>query len=138
MIDHAKKQITLSSGFDFGYLVKIAQQEGFAGAESFAGIPGTIGGAICGNAGAYGRSISDLLVSCDILTKDGKVQTVDKEFMQFDYRMSRAKKEPIVINNPVEINDTKILESYKKSDSLEQAIDSYWRSKISGAKKAKK
>lgn len=121
-IDHEKNQIKLSSGFDFSYLVKIAQQEGFSGAESFAGIPGTIGGAICGNAGAYGKSISDLLISCDVMTMDGKVQTVDKEFMQFEYRMSRAKKEPIVILSGVfqlEAGDKKEIQA-KIDDILQQ------------------
>lgn len=121
-IDHEKHQIKLSSGFDFSYLVKIAQQEGFSGAESFAGIPGTIGGAICGNAGAYGKSISDLLISCDVMTMDGKVQTVDKEFMQFEYRMSRAKKEPIVILSGVfqlEAGDKKEIQA-KIDDILQQ------------------
>lgn len=122
LIDHEKHQIKLSSGFDFSYLVKIAQQEGFSGAESFAGIPGTIGGAICGNAGAYGKSISDLLISCDVMTMDGKVQTVDKEFMQFEYRMSRAKKEPIVILSGVfqlEAGDKKEIQA-KIDDILQQ------------------
>lgn len=121
-IDHEKHQIKLSSGFDFSYLVKIAQQEGFSCAESFAGIPGTIGGAICGNAGAYGKSISDLLISCDVMTMDGKVQTVDKEFMQFEYRMSRAKKEPIVILSGVfqlEAGDKKEIQA-KIDDILQQ------------------
>lgn len=96
-IDKAKKQIKISSGFELAHLVSMAQQEGFAGAESFAGIPGSIGGAICGNAGAYGRSVSDILVSCEVLTPEGERKFVDKEFLQFDYRMSRIKKEPFVV-----------------------------------------
>lgn len=96
-VDEEKCQIRLSSGFDFSHLVATAQKHGLSGAESFAGIPGSIGGAICGNAGAYGRSISDIMINCDILTSEGMIQTVDKEFLQFDYRMSRVKKEPIIV-----------------------------------------
>lgn len=100
-IDNDKKQIKLSSGYPLSHLVKLAQNHGYEGAETFAGIPGSIGGAICGNAGAYGKSISDILVTCDILTNDGKIQTVDKKYLQFDYRMSRIKKEPIVVLSAV-------------------------------------
>lgn len=100
-IDNEKCQIRLSTGFEFSDLVNIAQREGFAGAESFAGIPGTLGGAVCGNAGAYGKSISDLLINCDILTADGEVITVDNSYMQFDYRMSRTKREPLIVLSAV-------------------------------------
>lgn len=100
-INYDKKQIRISSGFELGHLVSVAQHEGFAGAESFAGIPGTVGGAICGNAGAYGKSVSDILVSCDLLDKDGKIITVDKSYLQFDYRMSRIKKEALVVLSAV-------------------------------------
>lgn len=101
LIDKDKHQLKLSSGFPLSKLVEFAKNESLTGAETFAGIPGSIGGAICGNAGAYGRSISDILVSCDILTYDGKIQTVDKSYLQFDYRMSRIKKEPMVVLSAV-------------------------------------
>ena len=100
-VDREKYQLKLSSGFPLAKLVEIAEHESFTGAEAFAGIPGSLGGAICGNAGAYGQSISDILVSCDILNEDGKIQTVDKSYLQFDYRMSRIKKEPIIVLSAV-------------------------------------
>ena len=100
-VDKEKHQIKLSSGYLLSRLVDVALHEGLAGAESFAGIPGSVGGAICGNAGAYGKSISDILISCDILTNDGKIQTVDKSFLQFEYRMSRIKKEPMIVLSAV-------------------------------------
>lgn len=100
-IDKEKYLIKISSGFPLAKLVEIAQNEAFEGAETFAGIPGSIGGAICGNAGAYGKSISDILVNCDIINSDGKKQTVDKSYLQFDYRMSRIKKEPIIVLSAV-------------------------------------
>lgn len=100
-IDKEKKQIKLASGFSLSELVNLAKNESMAGAESFAGIPGSIGGAICGNAGAYGKSISDILLTCDIYTPEGEIQTVDKSYLQFEYRMSRIKKEPIVVLSAV-------------------------------------
>ncbi len=118
-VDKEKMQIKLSSGFPLSKLVDIALNESFAGAEFFAGIPGSIGGAICGNAGAYGKSISDILVSCDIIDSEGKIRTVDKTYLQFDYRMSRVKKEPIVVLSAVfQLKDGDKKEIQSKIDEI--------------------
>lgn len=121
-INREKKEIFMSSGFPLSRLVQIAQNEGFEGAESFAGIPGSIGGAICGNAGAYGKSISDILTECTIINAEGKIQTVDKSYLQFDYRMSKIKKEPIVVLSAVfkfKTGDKKLIQQ-KIDEILEQ------------------
>ncbi|QHI70769.1 UDP-N-acetylmuramate dehydrogenase [Tichowtungia aerotolerans] len=55
------------------------------------GIPGTVGGGIAGNAGAFGRQIGDHLVSAEILTLDGTVLSVSREELEFSYRHSRLK-----------------------------------------------
>ncbi|MDD3147976.1 MAG: UDP-N-acetylmuramate dehydrogenase [Candidatus Riflebacteria bacterium] len=96
-VDENSHQITISSGYDFEDLVELAQKHGLAGVESFAGIPGSIGGAIYGNAGAYGRCIADVLVDARILCPDGVVKTVDNSFFRFDYRSSRLKTDPHII-----------------------------------------
>ncbi len=96
-LDHESRQVTLSSGLELEFLVDLAHQLGLSGVESFAGIPGSIGGAIYGNAGAYGRCVADILIDAQILFPDGSVQTVPNSFFQFDYRCSRLKKEPYII-----------------------------------------
>ncbi|HOI92872.1 MAG TPA: UDP-N-acetylmuramate dehydrogenase [Candidatus Rifleibacterium sp.] len=96
-VDAEKHQISISSGYDFEYLVELAQRNGLAGVESFAGIPGSIGGAIYGNAGAYGRCIADVLIDARVLCPDGSIQTVDNSFFGFDYRTSRLKTDPHII-----------------------------------------
>ncbi|HKL22653.1 MAG TPA: FAD-binding protein, partial [Tichowtungia sp.] len=55
------------------------------------GIPGTVGGGIAGNAGAFGRQIGDHLISAEILAPDGSVRTVHSEELEFSYRHSRLK-----------------------------------------------
>jgi UDP-N-acetylmuramate dehydrogenase len=96
-VDHESRQISLSSGLDLEFLVELAHQLGMSGVECFAGIPGSLGGAIFGNAGAYGRSISDVLIDAQVLFPDGSIQTVSNSFFQFDYRTSRLKREPYIV-----------------------------------------
>jgi len=55
------------------------------------GIPGTVGGGIAGNAGAFGRQIGDPLVSIELLELDGGVRTVTANDLDFSYRHSRLK-----------------------------------------------
>ena len=55
------------------------------------GIPGTVGGGIAGNAGAFGRQMGDHLISADILGLDGTARTVTPEELDFSYRHSNLK-----------------------------------------------
>lgn len=55
------------------------------------GIPGTVGGGIAGNAGAFGRQIGDHLVSAEILDLDGGIRTVSRNKLHFAYRHSILK-----------------------------------------------
>ncbi|MBU1107188.1 MAG: UDP-N-acetylmuramate dehydrogenase [Candidatus Riflebacteria bacterium] len=96
-VDHESRQISLSSGLDLEFLVELAHHLGMSGVECFTGIPGSLGGAIYGNAGAYGRSIADILIDAQVLFPDGSIQTVLNSFFQFDYRTSRIKNEPYIV-----------------------------------------
>ncbi len=75
-------------------LVEATAEAGLTGLEWAAGIPGTVGGAIRGNAGAYGGQISDIIVNtktvCDF--KEGEVKKIQKKDLGFDYRTSIYKK----------------------------------------------
>ena len=55
------------------------------------GIPGTVGGGIAGNAGAFGRQMGDHLISVELLGLDGKVRTVLHDELEFSYRHSKLK-----------------------------------------------
>ncbi|MEQ8192626.1 MAG: UDP-N-acetylmuramate dehydrogenase [Candidatus Eremiobacterota bacterium] len=62
------------------------------GLEALGGLPGTVGGAIVGNAGAYGASIGNVLISAKIfLFKERKTVEVERDFFDFRYRYSRIK-----------------------------------------------
>ena len=65
-----------------------ARDAGTAGLEFLRGIPGTVGGAVKMNAGAYGRDTSDILVEATIVTRDGAVETWDAARLGYTYRHS--------------------------------------------------
>jgi len=64
---------------------------GAGGLEFLSGIPGTLGGAAVVNAGAFGRSLSDVLLGADVLDAEGQVRAVDPGSFDYRYRDSRFK-----------------------------------------------
>ena len=83
--------VIVGSGFNLEEFVDRVCSLGLAGAETLAGIKGTVGGAVYGNAGAYGGSISDCFVSAKIL-KPGEAPRVEgKNYFEFSYRNSILK-----------------------------------------------
>lgn len=89
-------EITVQSGALLSTVAKKAMENSLTGFEFASGIPGTIGGAVCMNAGAYGGEIKDVLVSCKVL-KDGKVVELDNEQAGFEYRNSRIMAEKMIV-----------------------------------------
>jgi UDP-N-acetylmuramate dehydrogenase len=64
---------------------------GAGGLEFLSGIPGTLGGAAAVNAGAFGRSMADVLLSADIVDRRGRTTVVDAAYFAYRYRDSRFK-----------------------------------------------
>ena len=87
-----KSKITAQSGSKLKDLVNMATANSLSGIEFCAGIPGTVGGAIFGNVGAFGRSIGELLREAVVLRKNGEIEVVDREHFDFAYRYSNLKK----------------------------------------------
>ena len=83
--------ITAQAGAMLGTVAAKAAQEGFSGLEFAAGIPGTIGGAVMMNAGAYGGEIKDVLQKALIYTPDGIVREYTKDELDLSYRHSVLK-----------------------------------------------
>lgn len=80
--------ITASCGETLSSLARFACENSLTGLEFCYGIPGTVGGAVFMNAGAYGGDISQCFVKCTLLDGDGKVFSVDSDDMGFGYRKS--------------------------------------------------
>jgi UDP-N-acetylmuramate dehydrogenase len=79
--------VVADSGCGFQELFLKTAQAGLRGLEFAVGIPGTLGGALVSNAGAYRSCVSEFLVSLEVVY-EGRVQEVDPSFMQFSYRDS--------------------------------------------------
>jgi UDP-N-acetylmuramate dehydrogenase len=88
--------LTVNASAPLSELIKGAIKNNLAGLEALSGIPGTVGGAIVGNAGAYGQSISDHLVAVEVW--DGKkTKWLEKKACKFNYRDSIFKHKNLVI-----------------------------------------
>ena len=67
-------------------LARYAASEGRAGLEFFSGIPGTVGGALAMNAGAYGSETKDVLIKAEAVTPAGEIVTLSVADMKYEYR----------------------------------------------------
>jgi UDP-N-acetylmuramate dehydrogenase len=74
-----------------------ARDAGIAGLEFLRGIPGTIGGAVRMNAGAYGREVKDILLEARLVLRDGTVETWRKEKLGYTYRHSEVPAGAVVV-----------------------------------------
>lgn len=83
--------ITCQSGALLEDVVNRTCAHGLSGLEFAAGIPGTAGGAVRGNAGAFGKSVGDRLTKAVIFTTEGDAKEVSKKDFRFGYRESRLK-----------------------------------------------
>ncbi|MBU5613173.1 UDP-N-acetylmuramate dehydrogenase [Geomonas azotofigens] len=125
--------VQVQGGFDLTTLVHRTVGWGLSGLESLAGIPGTVGGAVRGNAGAYGGAIGDVLATVSALDAT-TLQTVTLRHDQcaFGYRDSRFKREPGLIvtgallaltpGNPDDIR-TKVAETLAKREAKQLSCD---------------
>jgi UDP-N-acetylmuramate dehydrogenase len=84
-------RIKAAAGEPIGGLVEFAAAQSLEGIEFLAGIPGTVGGAVFGNAGAFGWAIGDFLDEALILGSDGVEFPVGRDFFEFGYRYSKLK-----------------------------------------------
>ena len=85
-------------GADYLDFIQRCRAQGLGGLAYAAGIPGSVGGAIYGNAGCYGQDIGSRLLECSVATLDGAtVETLPASWFDFAYRDSRLKRESRVL-----------------------------------------
>lgn len=97
--------IRAESGAMISKAAMIAAQKSLSGMEFAAGIPGSIGGAVAMNAGAYGGEIKDILVKTEVVDKMGNIAVLNHADMEFEYRNSAVqKKEYVVLSVELKLN----------------------------------
>lgn len=106
-----KSSAVSEAGIALYQLIRKLAESNLGGLEFLSGIPGTLGGAIYGNAGAYGKSLSDIVENCTILDIDGKVKQYSNKKMEFVYRSSFLKtgfknkyRKPVILSSQIKIN----------------------------------
>ncbi len=102
--------ITAQAGALLSTVAKTALNNSLTGMECLSGIPGTIGGAVCMNAGAYGGEMKDIVVETKVI-HNGKIETISNKASDFGYRKSK-----IMSENMIVVETTLSLEKGNKED----------------------
>lgn len=111
--------VTAKAGAMLIRVAKEAGKAGLTGLEFASGIPGTIGGAMVMNAGAYGGEMKDVVTAVTVLTKDGEIKTLTGEEMNFRYRGSVVEDEGyIVLEAVMKLKEGNLEEIQTRIDEL--------------------
>lgn len=100
-IETEDNTITVKAGALLSKVAAEALEESLTGMEFASGIPGTMGGAVMMNAGAYGGEMKDIIREVTVLTREGELLTLSKEEMNFGYRTSVVKEKGYVVISAV-------------------------------------
>ena len=103
--------IKAMGGILLSQVARIAYDNSLKGLEFASGIPGTLGGAIAMNAGAYGGEMCNSVISAKVLDEDGNVKTLSNKELEFEYRKSKVSKENLIV-----LEATMELEKGKKEE----------------------
>ncbi len=88
--------VTASSGTELAHVAAVAARNGIEGLEWMATVPGTVGGAVHGNAGAFGSETADVIVDAELVDMNGDTWTAKVEELGYSYRTSALQGTPIV------------------------------------------
>lgn len=90
-VDRSRSRVMVESGVALSKMILEGASNGLSGLEPMFGIPGTVGGALCVNAGAHDISISKFLKSATLMISSDKIVSVQAEWFDFAYRSSKLK-----------------------------------------------
>ena len=120
------KKVVVGAGTMMAKLTMSTINENLTGLEWAVNIPGTIGGSIVGNAGAYNSEIFDNLISIKVLNNNFEVVDMPKDKFIYEYRHTNIKELGLIV-----LETTFLLEDGKKEESLQIIQDRCERRKIS-------
>ena len=91
------KNFIFDSGVSLAQCCRIIGEAGYTGMEFAVGIPGSLGGAVYMNAGAYDGEMKDTVVSVDVVTRTGDIMILGREDLQFAYRHSALQASDVIV-----------------------------------------
>ena len=103
-IQVAGNSMYVQAGAILAKTAKLAYEEGLTGMEFAAGIPGSVGGAVVMNAGAYGGEMKDIVAYVDVLSTDGALRRYTGAEMEFGYRHSIIDADKLVVGVGLTLN----------------------------------
>lgn len=112
-------KVCVGGGVLLPRLIRNLANKGLGGLEFLAGIPGSIGGAVVMNAGAWGKEIGKYVLAAKVLEKNGKEKIIKKKQLGFGYRKSRLQGKPGIITEVI------FRLRKKKRKSIEKMIKEY-------------
>lgn len=112
-------KIISGAGASLAAVARTAMEEGLTGMEFASGIPGTMGGAIVMNAGAYDGEMKQVVKEVTVMDQEGNILVLDNDTMEFGYRTSVIKNRPfIVLSVVLELQEGEKAEIKKKMDDF--------------------
>ena len=118
-----KIEIVVEAGCKLGKLAQIFLQKEISGFEELSGIPGTIGGAVKMNAGAYGKEMKDIIEEVKAIDYNGKERKFKKEELKLGYRTSIFKNEKYIIT------EVKMILNKGKKEEIKNKMTEYMNSR---------
>ncbi len=109
--------IIAQAGALLSQISKVAYEHGLTGFEFAAGIPGTIGGAVVMNAGAYGGEMKQVVQTVSVLDKNGNELNLNNDTMEFGYRTSSIK------NNAFVVTEVNLQLSYGNKEEIKVKME---------------
>jgi UDP-N-acetylmuramate dehydrogenase len=91
------ERMKISAGTLLSKAASAARENEMTGMEFASGIPGTVGGAIVMNAGAYGGEMKQIVESVEVMNMEGEILVLDNDTMEFGYRKSVIKSRPFIV-----------------------------------------
>lgn len=119
-----------SAGASLGLVVSQSSKFGLKGAEFLSGIPGTLGGAVRMNAGAFGSEMKDIIETVTFMNKEGEIIKRDKESLNFEYRNLNIDDGTIILSATLALESDneeairKRIKDYAKERAIKQPLGS--------------
>jgi UDP-N-acetylmuramate dehydrogenase len=105
--DNEYVNLFVESGTLLQKLVNFSRENGYSGIEGLVGIPGSVGGAVCGNAGAFGYEMKDVLVSVSTMDTEGNIIRLGADGIDFGYRSSNISPGELILSTEIKLKKDK-------------------------------